>query len=253
MDQLGPQGFQTNMVVQRPVMESNRARNPTATLSGPPHDPTQMATLVWCPDQSHKFLDGKKTGATLMLCGVLLILVGVIFTALGWQHYLANLTFEGTQLLGPILISVGGTFTFTSICKFGTISCRHWDEEVPVVEQPSTGYSSTSNQAVTLRGATTTLRIPPMYDSANQVVCQAVEFQPGRSVSGILAAVPPYSSVYCVDNAAFTAKEEHSSAHRSRAERTGDEKGGDDDSSSTCSRPPAYEDIYPSLSRNNLT
>ncbi|XP_044031286.1 transmembrane protein 174 [Siniperca chuatsi] len=251
------------MMVHRPVMETNSARNPTAVLSGPPEP---MVTPAPRPCQSDSLLDDAKTGATLLFSGVFLALVGVTFTTMGWQHYPANPNFEWTQLLGPILISVGGAFMFTSVCKFGIISCwpcRQWNEEVlvmPVMEQTSAGHTlSGINQPVMLQGATTMACIPPVYDFMTQEVCQAIEFQPGRSLNGILTAHPPHDTVHCVDNAAFIA-EEDSSAHsketdrrRSRIEKTEDERGSCDESGSTCSRPPAYEDIYPSFNKHNLT
>ncbi|XP_038588882.1 transmembrane protein 174 isoform X2 [Micropterus salmoides] len=223
MDQQGPQIFWTNMVVQSPVMETNSARNPTAVSCGPPDDPTRMVTPVPCPLQSDILLDGEKAGAVLLFSGVCLALVGVTFTAMGWHYYLTNPNFEWTQLVGPILIAVGGTFILTGVCKFGIIPCwpcRRCDEED---------------------------------------VRQSIDSQTGRSVNGILAAFPPHD-VFCVDNAALTAGEEGSSAHsteighrRLRNEKTEDERGCGNESVSTCLSPPAYEDIYPSFNEHNPT
>lgn len=215
VDLLGPRGFYTNVMVQRPVMETNSDRNPIAAISGPPEDPSQMVATAPCPPQSDSWLDGEKTGATLLFSGGFLVLAGVIFTTMGWQHYLVNPTFEWTQLLGPILISVGGTFMLTSACRFGIICClrcSQWDEEAPAMEQTSMGHSFTLsgvNQQVMLCGATPVLRIPPVYNFVNQEVCQAIELQPGGSVNG----------VYCVHNAAFAAEEEDSSAHGTETDR----------------------------------
>ncbi|KAL7377293.1 hypothetical protein ABVT39_025268 [Epinephelus coioides] len=262
------QGFWTNMVVQRPVMETNRARNPTAALGGPPDDPARVITPALLSHQSHSLLDGEKTAAVLLFSGVFLALVGVTFTAMGWYQYTSNPNFEWTQLLGPILISVGGTFALTSVCKFGIISCwpcTQWDEEVlvmPVMEQNSAGHScviSGRNQPIMLHNAATMLCIPPQYSFTAQEVHQAIGLQPGRSVNGILAACSPHDAVRCVDNAAFTA-EEGGSAHntetdrrRGRTEKTEDERGCVDESGAACSPPPAYEDIYPSFSKHDLT
>ncbi|XP_040914328.1 transmembrane protein 174 [Toxotes jaculatrix] len=245
-------------------METNCIRNPAAVLSGSPGDPTQMVTPVPRPHphQSDSLLDGEKTGAALLFSGALLALVGITFTAMGWQQYQADFSFEWTKLLGPVLISVGGTFMLTSICKFGIVSCwprRHWDEEglvMPVTEQTSRGLScslSGLNQPVVLHSTTTMRCIPPAYNFITQEVRQAIDFLPGCSVNGSHAALPPHDAVFCVDNTALTAEEDgiaHSretDGTRSRFEKTEDEAGRGDESCSTCSRPPAYEDIFPSF------
>ncbi|XP_073333664.1 transmembrane protein 174 [Pagrus major] len=216
-------------------------------------------TVVESPDT---LLDRVKFGAALFFTGLFVELVGVIFTVTGWEHYRTNPIFKWTQVLGPILISIGGTFIVTSVCKFGN-SCWPFtqrDEEVPVMEETSTGHTFTLsciNQQVMFSGTTTMLCVQPVYNFTNQEVRQTFDFQPGRSVS--LAAVPSYESVCCVDNAAFTAEEESSTHntgtdHRtSRTERTEEERQRDDDSGSTRSRPPAYEDIYPSSNEHSWT
>ncbi|TKS84670.1 Transmembrane protein 174 [Collichthys lucidus] len=261
MDQPGPQGLRTNAV----VMETNNLRYPAAAVRVQPDDLSPRFT----PSPHHcsrdaSVLDGEKTGTTLLFTGVFLAIVGVIFTTMGWHNYLSNTTtFEWTQLLGPILISVGGTFVLTSVCKFGIISC--WpcgkpDDEAmpatPVMEQNSTRHSFTLNginQPIVLHSSTAMLCLPPVYDFITDFGTQ----WPGGSVNDVRAGVPPH--VYCVDNAAFTAaaaeEEDSTETHcrRSRNEKTEDEGGRDDDSSSTCSRPPAYEDIYPSFTKPNLT
>ncbi|XP_037609050.1 transmembrane protein 174 [Sebastes umbrosus] len=236
------QGFWTNAVVHRPVMETNRARNPTEVLC---NDPTPR------PRQPNSLLDNETTGAFLLFSGMLLTLVGIFFTSMGWYQYYATLNIEWTQLMGPILISVGGTFVLTSVCKFGIISlwsCTCWVKKVivmPAIEQTSTGRSfalSDTNQPIMFHNAIGMLSIPPQYDFITQEVRQAVEFQPGVRV-----ACPPYDAVCCVDNTVFTAEEEDLSAHctetdhrRSRIENTENERG-------RGGAPPAYEDIYPSL------
>lgn len=188
-------------MVQRPVMETNSVRNPTAAISGPP--------------PSDSLLDGKKTGATLLVSGLFLILVGAIFTTMAWQRKLVSPTFEWLQRLGPILICAGGTFMLASICRLWIIPClpcRQRVEETPVMEQIPTCHSFTLsgvNQPVVLCGATTVLYIPPVYDFVNQEVRQPIELQPGGAVNGIHGVlIPPHDSGYCVLNTAFTSEEE---------------------------------------------
>uniref|UniRef100_A0A8C1M1M4 Transmembrane protein 174 n=1 Tax=Cyprinus carpio TaxID=7962 RepID=A0A8C1M1M4_CYPCA len=59
--------------------------------------------------------DGDKAGATLLLSGVFLGLVGMTFTAMGWTNYNVSHNYEWTQLLWLSLLSVGGTFMLISI------------------------------------------------------------------------------------------------------------------------------------------
>ncbi|KAM9841635.1 transmembrane protein 174 [Aulostomus maculatus] len=249
MDQQGPQRCRTNLPGQRCVLDPAGARGPTA-------DPAPAAAP---PHLSAYFLDGEKTGAALLFSGICLALVGITFTAMGWQRYQVNPHYEWPQLLGPIMISVGGMFVLTSVCRFGVISCRlcrQRDQEVlvmPAREQTLTGSSftlSSISQPIMLHGATTMLCIPPPYNLITQEDRQAADLQP---VTGVLAALPPLGAVYSVDNAAFTT-EEDGSAHstgtdrrRSRIERREDERR-QGDGGATRARPPAYEDIYPSLS-----
>ncbi|KAG7499166.1 hypothetical protein JOB18_031021 [Solea senegalensis] len=233
-------------------MDTNCARSPAAVLGSPRHDPSQRVTPAPHPRRSHIFLDGEKAGTALILSGFCLALIGVTLTVMGWQRYKANTMFEWTQLLGPMLISVGGTFILTSVCKFNLVSCwtcRQWEEEVPVVGQTSARLPGGVNQPIMLHSATTTmLCLPPAYNFVTQDVQQAVDFQPGCSLS---AALPPYGAVCCADNAAFSADAADNA--RSRIERTADEGGRGDESGATCSRPPAYDDIYPSSNKHSVT
>ncbi|XP_054469118.1 transmembrane protein 174 [Anoplopoma fimbria] len=250
------------MEVQRPEMETNRARNHTAILSAPPDDPTHVSTPAPRCCQSISLLENEKTGDVLLFSGLFLTLLGVTFTAMGWYYYKSNPDFEWTQLLGPVLISVGGTFVLTSVCKFGIIlPCRERDKSVfmmPVMEQTSVGHSfrlRAINQSTVLYNATAMLCFPAQYNFTTQEVRQARELQ-----NGVHAACPPPNAAHCVDNAAFAAEEEEESSvyyteiddRRSRIEKTY-EGGRGDQSDATCSPPPAYEDLYPSFNKHNLT
>ncbi|XP_047425103.1 transmembrane protein 174 [Mugil cephalus] len=257
MHHLGQQGFW-------PTVEANDARRPRA-------DPDR--TLTTSPRRSDSFLDGEKTGAALLLSGALLALVGVTFTVIGWKHYRGNLGFEWTQLLGPILISVGGTFILTSVCKFCIISC--WpcaqrqeedeeDDEEAATEIPARPQTSRDgpflfcgiNQPVVLQSSTGMLCIPPAYNFINQEARRPVSSMHG----GVhLAGPPPYDAVFCVENAAFAAEEENSAGstetdqRRRSTQNTEEDRGRRDGGGSTCSRPPAYEDIYPSFHKHGPT
>lgn len=72
--------------------------------------------------------DDDKAGATLLFSGIFLGLVGVTFTIMGWIKYQGVSHFEWTQLLGPILLSVGVTFILIAVCKFKMLSCQ-WCKE----------------------------------------------------------------------------------------------------------------------------
>lgn len=210
VDQLAPRSLRSNV---RPVMDPDSYRNPSVATRRPPDAPSAMVRATPCPPQPDSELDNEKIGAILLFFGVLLVLAGVTFTTL-------DSTVQWTKLLGPILITVGGTFMLTSVCKFRVGSflfCRRLDGEALAAEQTSGGHAFTLtgvNQQVTFCGGTAVLNIPPVYNCANQEVCQARELQPARCVNGVHGVlVPPRDSVYCVHNAAFSAEEEGSSAH----------------------------------------
>uniref|UniRef100_A0A3Q3B6S3 Transmembrane protein 174 n=2 Tax=Kryptolebias marmoratus TaxID=37003 RepID=A0A3Q3B6S3_KRYMA len=200
---------------------------------------------------SDTLLDDEKTAAALLLSGVFLAMVGVTFTAMGWQHYQTNTNFQWTQLLGPILISVGGTFMFTSICKFRLIFCCGQQEDegvfvIPVREQVSRGHPVVvhgRNPPVMLQGAATMLCIPPAYSFITQEVQQPNELHPG---------LPPYDGVHGVDMVTAEDSRAHSSQtdqRRSRTQKTESDRGRPDEGS--CSHPPAYEELFPSCHKHN--
>ncbi|KAL0193264.1 hypothetical protein M9458_011560, partial [Cirrhinus mrigala] len=96
--------------------------------------------------------DRDKAGATLLFSGVFLGLVGMTLTTMGHSY-------EWTQLLGPILLSVGGTFVLISICNCKLNNGERTPETDPL--PPLSGPS----QPITFHRATVVQYIPPPYTS----------------------------------------------------------------------------------------
>lgn len=188
--------YWTHMAGQRPEMETNTNTSRTRL-----------------PDS---LLDGEKIVLALLLSGLVLAMLGVTFTAMGWQHYQTNTHFQWTQLLGPILISVGGTFMLTSFCKFKLIFCCKQEEEVfviPVHEQTSRGHPVVVhgiNPPVMLQGATAMLCIPPAYGFIAQEVHQQNELHSG---------LPAYDAVYSVDSVTAEDRGDHNAQTDQRRSR----------------------------------
>ncbi|XDV20602.1 hypothetical protein PO909_025907 [Leuciscus waleckii] len=105
--------------------------------------------------------DGDKAGVTLLFSGVFLGLVGMTFTAMGWTNYNVSHSYEWTQLLGPVLLSVGGAFVLISICKQNDGERTPETDPLPPLSGPSLGpvnglHSSHQPLAVTVS-------TPPQY------------------------------------------------------------------------------------------
>ncbi|KAK2818732.1 hypothetical protein Q5P01_024293 [Channa striata] len=216
--------------------ETSRPRNPPALIS----DSTQTVAPAPRPHQPDDVLAAQKIGATLLFCGVGLALVGVTYTTLGWSYYQASARFEWTQLLGPILIFVGGTFVLSSLCKFSSISrcsCQQQRDEEPLVaavmQQNSRGRCFTTSGGN--EPASPTLCCPPVDIVITKELHQVLDFH----VGGIRAA--PLSHDAKVDTS--------EDGGGSRIEET-ENKGG---RGGTWSPPPAYEDIYPSCDKPCVT
>lgn len=162
--------------------------------------------------------DDDKAGATLLFSGIFLGLVGITFTVMGWIKYQGLSHFEWTQLLGPILLSVGGTFILIAVCKFKMLSChlcRESEERVLDSEQAAGGQSfvfTGINQPITFHGATVVQYIPPPYGSQEPMGVSTPYLQPvvnpcGLAPPGAVVAATPsppqYYSIYPPENAAF--------------------------------------------------
>ncbi|XP_067107174.1 transmembrane protein 174 [Osmerus mordax] len=200
--------------------------------------------------------DSEKTGATLLFSGIFMTLVGMTFTAMGWLNLDHNHSQGWSQLMGPILLSVGGSFVFISICKFRLITCGGCSEQPDedtdaTVEQIAPGQSflfNSINQPIVFQGAAVMQYIPPPYASVTQ------DASPANAVA--LNLPPRYYTVCPAENQGFNADDDitlsATTGSRSREERLDNGKDSDDDCTSTRLPPPSYEDIYPSVPTDHM-
>ncbi|XP_073467878.1 transmembrane protein 174 [Aquarana catesbeiana] len=159
-----------------------------------------------------------KAGATLLFSGIFVGLVGITFTAMGWIQRDDKNRFEWTQLLGPLLLSVGVTFALISVCKFKLLSCKPCNSNEDTVleaDQLSAGQSfvfTGINQPITFHGATVVQYIPPPYSAqdANEITSPmptpVITSNSGSSTPIVMASPvfpPEYHCVYARDNPAF--------------------------------------------------
>ncbi|XP_040841809.1 transmembrane protein 174 [Ochotona curzoniae] len=207
--------------------------------------------------------DDDKAGATLLFSGVFLGLVGLTFTVMGWIKYQGVSHFEWTQLLGPILLSVGVTFMLIAVCKFKMVSCqlcKDGEERALDPEPPSAGQSfvfTGINQPITFHGATVVQYIPPPYAPQEPLGTTTPYLQPVGSpcgllpTAGVMAPVPSppqYYTIYPQGNAAFVGDGDYplvldGGSHRcSHDHRQEESHLGEGDC--TCFSPPPYEEIY---------
>ncbi|KAM5264482.1 transmembrane protein 174 [Ctenodactylus gundi] len=209
--------------------------------------------------------DDDKAGATLLFSGIFLGLVGITFTVMGWIKYQGVSHFEWTQLLGPILLSVGVTFVLIAVCKFKMLSCQFCkesgEERAPDPDQVAGGQSfvfTGINQPITFHGATVVQYIPPPYGSQEPMGMSPAYLQSVVSPCGLLASggaatpmpsPPQYYTIYPQDNAVFVEDEDYPSLVDGGNERLSsavDWLGetpleGED---RACFSPPPYEEIY---------
>ncbi|XP_077143933.1 transmembrane protein 174 [Ranitomeya variabilis] len=203
-----------------------------------------------------------KAGATLLFSGLFLGLVGVTFTVMGWIRRDGNQGFEWSQLLGPILLSVGVTFALISVCRFKMFTCKfckRTNETTVEPEQSSPGQSfvfTGINQPITFHGATVVQYIPPPYTTHDVLPTSPNASPPISSsrsagvVNGIIPSIhpPQYSSIYPLENPAFIEDEESSSSPDH--ERSPVSSQHHDHSTNVhwhSGSPPLYEDLYPGM------
>ncbi|KAJ6669798.1 hypothetical protein lerEdw1_000347 [Lerista edwardsae] len=206
--------------------------------------------------------DQDKAGATLVFCGVFLGLVGITFTAMGWAEYGGMAHLEWTQLLGPILLSVGVTFLLIAGCKFKMPACvagNQSEERPSEVDQGASGPSfvfTGISQPITFHG-TTVVQYIPSYPIQEVVGTNPAHFHQLLSHSqvppfpepGIPGSNPPYyCNVFPLDNLAFAGDENLSAclAVDTRSERTAEglEETPKEEACQDFS-PPPYEKLFP--------
>ncbi|KAL1275036.1 hypothetical protein QQF64_027850 [Cirrhinus molitorella] len=208
--------------------------------------------------------DGDKAGATLLFSGVFLGLVGMTFTTMGWTLYSDSHSYEWTQLLGPILLSVGGTFVLISICKFrmlSCLSCKQNDGErtpetdtLPPLSGPSFVFTRLS-QPITFHRATVVQYIPPPYTSVVPDQTLGAVNGPVKSHQplGVTVNTPPqYYSMYPMENPDFNCGEHNNATTEQRENRnrsvSEEEEDGKASTPESASSPPAYEDLFATFS-----
>ncbi|XP_069887438.1 transmembrane protein 174 [Dipodomys merriami] len=208
--------------------------------------------------------DDDKAGATLLFSGIFLGLVGITFTVMGWIKYQGVTHFEWTQLLGPILLSVGVTFILIAVCKFKMLSCqlcKESEDRVLDSEQASGGQSfvfTGINQPITFHGATVVQYIPPPYGSQEPMGVSTTYLQPMVNPCGLLApggaaattpSPPQYYTIYPQDNTVFVQDEDCPPFTEGRDDRPRPgaarlEEAQLEEEDRARFSPPPYEEIY---------
>ncbi|NXG58394.1 TM174 protein, partial [Hemiprocne comata] len=210
--------------------------------------------------------DGDKAGTTLLFSGVFLGLVGITFTVMGWIKYDGITHLEWTQLLGPILLSVGVTFILIAVCKFNMLTCKpckEGEENTSDLDQTASGQSfvfTGINQPITFHGATVVQYIPPPYPAQEGIPVSPACLHPVLNCCGAgsptTSPSPTLGSAhfcpaYPLDNPAFTRDEDYPAypAESIRNERSEDSSDEPEEALEDCTcdnlLPPRYEEIYP--------
>ncbi|XP_044302486.1 transmembrane protein 174-like isoform X4 [Varanus komodoensis] len=206
-----------------------------------------------------------KAGATLLFSGIFLGIVGITFTVMGWVKYEGVIRFVWTQLLGPILLSVGVTFLLIAVCKFKMVACKpcnQSEERVSDMDRMPSGHSfifTGISQPITFHGARVVQYIPSSLtqeavgvDSVNER--QVLSCSRLRPFSGsvIPAPSPPhYNNVNPQNTSVFSVGGNHSAylTVDSRSERSAEsleepEEMLDEELGNNFS-PPPYEKLFP--------
>nr|XP_055053953.1 transmembrane protein 174 [Misgurnus anguillicaudatus] len=209
--------------------------------------------------------DGDKAGATLLFSGAFLTLVGMTFTAMGWTKYNVNQSYEWTQLLGPILLSVGGMFVLISVCKFRMLSCQSCKQNdgertceidsLPPLSGPSFVFTGL-NRPITFHRATVVQYIPPPYASLSQGPADGLHS--GHQPLAFSVSPPPqYYSVFPKESLASFSGEFASSTVEQRENRNHscsmEEENKKAITADNSSSPPAYEQLFATSSSDSCS
>lgn len=206
----------------------------TNSNQSPSDVPVNVVSLMpsQAPSSSNtQVSDGDKAGAMLLFSGVFLGLVGMTFIAMGWTNYNFSHSYQWTQLLGPILLSVGGTFVLISICKFrmlSCLSCKQNDGERAPETDPLPPLSGPSfiftrfNQPIAFHRATVVQYIPPPYTSVvpNQSLGPVNGLHSNHQPLAVTVNTPPqYYNMYPVENPGFNSGEHDNATAEQRENR----------------------------------
>ncbi|TRY96217.1 hypothetical protein DNTS_013739 [Danionella cerebrum] len=238
---------------------ANVSSNDNQTHSDPPVNVVSLVPSQTRSSSESQVSDGDKAGATLLFSGVFLGLVGITFTAMGWTNNTVSHKYDWTQLLGPILLSVGGTFVLISICKFrmlACLSCKKIDGEDSLDADPLPPLSGPSfvftrfNQPITFHSATVVQYIPPPYVEQDRCLGSSNGLHSNHQPLAVTTSSPPqYYNVYPMGNPDFIPGEQNTTLeqpeNRSFSLSVGEEKSceREGDSDSACA-PPAYDELF---------
>ncbi|XP_015674916.1 transmembrane protein 174 [Protobothrops mucrosquamatus] len=204
--------------------------------------------------------DDDKAGGALLFSGIILGVIGITFTVIGWVKYEGAIHFEWTRLLGPTLLLMGVTFLLIAVCKFKIFSCNscNQNEERSLdTERTYNGLYPAVRQPITLHGAAMVPDLPSptqervATNSANlQEVLSHSEFLPGSSSIIPILNHSHSDNVTSMGSSAFS--EENYSAYltldiiseRSTNSLEEAEEILDED---LTSLPPPYEKLFPLL------
>ncbi|XP_042303809.1 transmembrane protein 174 [Sceloporus undulatus] len=202
--------------------------------------------------------DDNKAGTTLLFSGFFLAAVGITFTVMGWVKHEGGVRFVWTQLLGPVLLSVGVTFLLIAVCRFKVFMCKSWNQSEERATDRNLMASGQSfvftgiTRPITFHGATVVQYIPS-HETQEGVSMNSTNFRQVLSHSAPVIPVPcpHYYSVSPLDNSVFSVDENHSAfimvdtrSERSTSSSEEPQQMLDEDPC-TDHLPPPYDNLFP--------